>query len=270
MRSSLAERPIGVFDSGLGGLTIVREIRRELPQESIVYFGDLARLPYGTKSREQIIRYSVENAEFLLQQSVKVIIIACHSSSSAAYSALKKKFSVPVIDVIQPASEEAALLTRKGRIGVIGTQATVETGAYERILKRLAKVRVFSRPCPMFVPLVEEGWLAGAIPDKIVEHYLAPLKRKGIDVLMLGCTHYPILRKAIKAFMNGTTLVDSARATVQKLSMTLHRLGLKASSKSKKGFLKIYVSDKPRNFIKVGEQFLGENLGKVEVIRNHG
>jgi len=174
-----SERPIGVFDSGLGGLTVVREIRRQLPKESIVYFGDIARLPYGIKSKEQILSFSIQNTLFLLKKKVKAIVVACNSSSSAAFSFLRSHFHVPVVDVISPAVDKALQSTRNKRIGVIATQATVEAGSYERGLKRQSgHIQVFSSACPLFVPLVEEGWLTDPLTDKIIERYAAPLKKK--------------------------------------------------------------------------------------------
>lgn len=267
--SQAFKQPIGVFDSGLGGLTIVKEIRRVLPNESIVYFGDLARLPYGIKSHQQIVRFSLQNAAFLLRHQIKTLIIACNSSASAAYSILKKKIPVPVIDVIEPAASEAVTQTKTNRIGVIATQATVDTGAYEKALTRInPQLEVYSRSCPMFVPMVEEGWTDGKIASQIVEHYLEPIKKKNVDVLMLGCTHYPLLEKLIKNYMGPKVrLINSAHATVEKLKTTFERNALQAPPKQKSVF-KVYVSDKPRNFIRVGEKFLGETLKYVKVVQN--
>lgn len=266
---SQASQPIGVFDSGLGGLSIVKALRRTLPNESIVYFGDIARLPYGIKSQKQIIQFSIQNVKFLIKQRAKVIIVACNSSSSAAYSILKSKFKLPIIDVIQPAASEAAARSKSKRIGVIATQATVDTQAYEKTLTSLdAAIEVYSRSCPMFVPMVEEGWLEGKIPEQIVAHYLEPIKKKDVDTLMLGCTHYPLLEKTIQSYMgNKVKLVDSASSTVENLKQCLKEKKW-LNPKRSKGALKIFVSDKPRNFIRVGERFLGEELKFVKVVRN--
>ena len=265
-RQSLA--PIGVFDSGLGGLTIVRQMRRELPRESIVYFGDLARLPYGTKSKEQILTFSIQNTLFLIKHKIKAVVVACNSSSSAAYSFLKNHFNLPVVDVIEPAARAAISSTRSGRIGVIATQATIESRAYEKTLKRLdAKIKIFTGACPLFVPLVEEGWLKGKITGEIAETYLAPLRKKKIDVLILGCTHYPLLHAAIAKVLGPSIhLVDSVAPTVEKLASFLSEKKL-SYPHERRGELKIFVSDSPRNFVRVGERFLGEKLNSVEVVR---
>lgn len=263
-----ARNPIGVFDSGLGGLTVVKAIRAILPSEDIYYFGDLARLPYGTKSPEQIIRFSVENTEFLLRRRVKAVVIACNSSASAAFQLLRKKYLIPIVDVITPAVREAVLASTSGRIGLIATRATVESGAYEKALRELSpKARVTSEACPLFVPLVEEGMASDRITSLMAERYLRPLIRKRVDTLILGCTHYPLLSRVIRQVLpRGVHLVDSARPTVQGLAEILIQRGLKNPGK-KKGGLSIFVSDKPRRFTEIGERFLGETLTHVEVVR---
>lgn len=261
-------KPIGVFDSGLGGLTVVREIRRKLPDESIVYFGDIARLPYGTKSSAQIRRFSLENTEFLIRMGIKALVIACNSSSSAAFSFLKRRFSLPIVSVIEPAVEESLRRTRNKRIGVIGTTATVESRVYEEALRRKdPEVQVASESCPLFVPLVEEGWLNGGVTERVIEKYLGPLKEKGVDTVILGCTHYPMLHEEIQAFLGpGVELVDSAGPTVKALTSLLNQKKLLYSKKRKPRF-RIFTSDLSRNFISVGERFLGEKLPKIHVVR---
>ena len=263
------KRPIGVFDSGLGGLTVVREIRKRLPNESIVYFGDMARLPYGTKSREQILSYSIQNTLFLLKHKVKAVVIACNSSSSVAYQFLKRHFNLPIVDVIAPAIESALLATKSGRIGVTATQATVDSMAYEKGLKKAnPKTKVFNVACPLFVPLVEEGWLMGDVPALVAETYLKPLKQQKIDTLILGCTHYPVLQTVLRKVAGpAIRLVDSISPTVARLETILQSKMLSATV-SHQGDLKVFVSDKPRNFVKVGESFLGEKMNHVEVVRN--
>ena len=267
-RTAIAQKPIGVFDSGLGGLTIVREIRRRLPNESIVYYGDLARLPYGTKSKEQILSFSIQNTLFLIKHKVKAVVVACNSSASAAYGFLKNHFNLPVLDVIDSAVGTALATTRTGRIGVIATQATIDSKAYEKSLKRgRAGAKVFQAACPLFVPLVEEGWWNGKITAGIAETYLKPLLKNKVDVLILGCTHYPMLRETLqKAVGKGVTLVDSIEPTVQKLSTLLDKKELSYSGR-RQGELKIYVSDSPRNFVRMGETFLGHKMKHVEVVR---
>lgn len=270
-RSSLSrpKRPIGIFDSGLGGLTLVREIRKVLPNESIIYFGDIARLPYGIKSKEQILRFSVQNTLFLLKHKIKALVVACNSSSSAAFSFLKNHFNLPMLDVVRPAAEEAASKTRAGRIGVISTAATLDSRVYEKAIKKArSTAMVFSKACPLFVPLVEEGWLNGNMTHQIIESYLADLKRQKLDTLVLGCTHYPMLKKAIqKVVGRDVRLVDSVKPTVRELAFLLRENGLSYPG-SRRGELKIFVSDRPRNFISVGERFLGEKLRSVKVVRS--
>ena len=260
--------PIGVFDSGLGGLTVVREIRRELPRESIVYFGDLAHLPYGTKSGAQIQRFSLESTEFLIQKGIKALVIACNSSSSAAFHLVRKRFSIPVLSVIEPAVEESLGMSAAGKIGVIGTAATIESGVYEVALRRKnPRIQVFVQSCPLFVPLVEEGWLDGGVTERVIEKYLTPLAHKGIDTLILGCTHYPILAAEIHSFFGPRVrLVDSARPTVRRLASLLQEKKLLYEGKRKPKF-EIFTSDLPRNFRLVGERFLGEKLPPIKVVR---
>jgi glutamate racemase len=266
--SKAARRPVGVFDSGLGGLTIVREIRRKLPNEPIIYFGDLARLPYGTKSKEQILSFSIQNTLFLIKHKVKAVVIACNSSSSAAYTFLKRHFNLPIVDVIVPAAEAAVEATRNSKIGVIATAATIDSRAYEKAVQKLSPgTKIKTASCPLFVPLVEEGWLNGKITEEIAHVYLDPLHKQHIDTLILGCTHYPLLHKALERVVKGRVqLVDSVAPTVQKLASILEKKGLRYPSPGK-GTLKIYVSDRPRNFVSVGEKFLGEKLRHVEVVR---
>jgi len=262
------DQAIGVFDSGLGGLTVVRELRRQLPDESIVYFGDIARLPYGTKSRDQIQRFSLDNTRFLLGKGVKALVIACNSSSSAAFPLLKRKFPLPMVSVIEPAVDEALSRTRNRRVGVIGTSATIESGVYEEALKKGdSRVKVFKQSCPLFVPLVEEGWLNGGVTERVIKKYLGPLAEEKIDTLILGCTHYPLLKNEIRTFFGPeVTLIDSAAPTVKKLASLLGGKKLLYQGEKKPKF-EIFTSDLPRNFLNVGERFLGEKLPSIKVVR---
>lgn len=261
------DQPIGVFDSGLGGLTVAREIRNQLPQEHVIYYGDLARLPYGIKSKQQIIRFSCENTEFLLEHRVKALVVACNSSASASISVLKKRYPVTVVDVIEPAARRAVRFSFTKRIGIIGTQATIESGAYEKILKKLdPHIQIFPQACPLLVPLVEEGWINGKITSAVIRTYLNDFVRKKIDTLILGCTHYPLLHEAIQACLGPkVVLVDSAAPTVYHLQQRLSRLGL-LSDRLERGKLQIFVSDLPRKFIATGERFLGCRLDHVKVV----
>ncbi len=190
---------IGVFDSGVGGLTVVKELLQQLPSVPLIYFGDTARTPYGIKGPDTILRYSIENTEFLLSKGATVIVVACNSASSVAPEVLRKRFKVPVFEVIGPAVRLVTNVTKTGRIGVIGTRATVESGIYERMIKAInPDIKVVSRPCPLLVPLVEEGWLNTRETRMIVKKYLRPLKDNNIDTLVLGCTHYPLLKRLIQ------------------------------------------------------------------------
>jgi glutamate racemase len=262
-----SKRPIGVFDSGLGGLTVVRELTRTLPHEDIVYFGDLARLPYGAKSKKQIIEFSVNNTLFLLRQKVKAIIIACNSSASSASSYLRRLFPVPIVDVISATAEEAAELSRTGRIAVLGTKATIESGVYQAKIKQLfPRAHVITQSCPLFVPLVEEGWLLGKVTSGVAEHYLKSIKKAKVDVVVLGCTHYPLLKTVIKkAFSKKVALVESAPRTVADLKKILQDQGL--LNVEGRGRLSIFVSDKSRNFIEIGSRFLGEPIRSVKIVK---
>lgn len=269
MSKSLSKLPVGVFDSGVGGLTIVRAIRKTLPNESILYFGDIARLPYGTKSREQIQRFSEENAAFLTKLGVKALVIACNSSSSVAHDLLKRKHDFPVLDVIQPAVEEALRNTVSGRIGVLGTQATVGSGVYSKFLKQKKKsLQVFSVACPLFVPVVEEDMWLTKVGKEIIEHYLKDLKRKKVDTLILGCTHYPLLKKEIQKYMGKQVyIVDSAEPCALSLLDALKEKELLNHQKSG-AKLSIYLSDVSPHFKKVGEKFLNEKLTRLKIVRS--
>jgi glutamate racemase len=260
-------RPIGVFDSGIGGLTVLKEIIRCLPSEDIVYFGDTARVPYGTKSPNTVIKFSIENMLFLLRFKVKLIVIACNTSSSYALPVLKNDFKVPVIGVINPGAEEAASVTKRGRIGVIGTSATIQSGAYENAIQDIdPDLKVFSQACPLFVSLVEEGWLNDKITYDIARKYLVPLKDKNIDTLILGCTHYPLLRDVIKNVMGSRiALIDSARQTADHAKEALAREDLLSRSKKKGGY-RFYVSDEPNKFTLAGQRFLGQKIKYVKKV----
>ena len=263
-----SEAPIGVFDSGLGGLTVVRELRKKLPHERIVYFGDIARLPYGIKSEKQIRDFSRENTEFLLRRNVKALVVACNSSSSAAFSFLKSHYHLPIVDVNRPAALTAAQATRTARIGVMATQATVHSKAYERAIRGIdGRIKVFSNACPLLVPFVEEGILGGKLVEMALERYLRPLAARRIDTLILGCTHYPMLRHAIQKVVGGRVqLIDSAPAAVRALKETLEDRG-EISGAGGHGKLDVFVSDLPNNFAAVGSRFLGEKLKDIKVVR---
>jgi len=260
--------PIGVFDSGLGGLTVVREIRKHLPNERVIYFGDLARLPYGIKSDAQIRDFSRQNTDFLLRFHIKALVIACNSSASAATLYLKERYTLPIIDVIQPAVGEATKKTKSGRIGIIGTQATIASGAYEQFIKRMdPKIQVFQTACPLLVPLVEEGILEGSLAKMVLARYIKPLLKKKIDTLVLGCTHYPLLRREIaKMVGRSVRLIDSAPACARRLERLLVPND-KAKQGARTGGLDVFVSDFSERFLRVGKRFLGETLSDLQVVR---
>jgi glutamate racemase len=258
----LNKNPIGIFDSGIGGLTVAKEIRKILPQEDIIYLGDTARLPYGTKSVDAIIQFSTENTEFLISRGAKYIVIACYSSSSVALDILQKRYSVPIVGVIKPGARKAVELTKTGKVGVIGTTLTIYSGAYEKIFRGFnAECEIIGRACPLFVPLVEEGWLDHPATKLIVETYLRPLKEDNINTLLLGCTHFPLLMKVIKEIMGDINYVDASREVGLELVQELKRLDLRADGGS--GSISIYLTDLSMNFKEIGERFLGEPMNNV-------
>jgi glutamate racemase len=261
-----AARPIGVFDSGIGGLTVVAALRRLLPGENIFYIGDTARVPYGGKSQATIERYSVELAGLLLQERAKCIVVACNTASALAVPRMKSDFRVPVTGVIEPGAQAAVKATRSGKIAVIGTRATIASRAYERAIKELdADVEVVAGACPMLVPLIEEGWLDDPVTDSVIARYLEKLLRGGVDTLVLGCTHYPLLRDAIRRFAGpDVALVDSAQNTalaVQKL-LKQHKL---AAPKKAVGKLRVALTDQSTGFLRVAEEALGLQVGDVQL-----
>jgi glutamate racemase len=259
-------RPIGVFDSGIGGLTVVRELMHQLPHESLLYFGDTARVPYGNKSPETVRRFSREILDFLISRDVKLVVVACNTVSAHALADLKSVAPVPVEGVIEPGARAAVAASRSGRIGVIGTAGTVASGAYARAIEALdGKVEVTVHACPLFVPLVEEGWLEHPATRLIAEEYLAPLSAHDIDTLVLGCTHYPLLKPLLSSVLGPSIrLIDSAEQTAAAVSRELAASTLHAPA-SQKGHVHFVVSDAPQQFVKVGRRFLGERVQDVEV-----
>lgn len=255
---------IGIFDSGVGGLTVMREIVRALPQEDTVYFGDTARVPYGTKSPETVTRYATEIAAFLLKQDIKLLVVACNTASAVALPTLKRKLAIPVVGVIEPGARRAVEVTRSGRIGVIGTAGTIRSSAYTRAIKRLKPdIEVLTRACPLFVPLAEEGWTDNQVARLTARTYLQGLKEADVDTLVLGCTHYPLLKPLIAEVMgSGVTLVDSAEETARTVAAILGDKGL-LRPEAEKGNHHYYVTDIPAGFVRVGNRFLGGRLGDV-------
>ena len=262
------EKPIGIFDSGIGGLTVVREISRQLPHENILYFGDTARVPYGSKSPEVVQTFARQDASFLYDKGVKSIIIACNTASAEAYDILKNELDIPVIGVINPGAKAAAESSKNGMIGVIGTYGTISSGAYTKALHGIDEsIKVTAAACPLFVPLVEEGWETESVTREIAEEYLSPLIEGGIDTLILGCTHYPILKPVLQEIVGDEIiLVDSAEATAAELKQILNEKGLGKSSKDNADNHSFYVSDFPFKFKETAERFLGKELTEVELV----
>ena len=260
-------RPIGVFDSGLGGLTGVRELRRQLPGEDIVYFGDTGRVPYGSRSHETILQYARQDIAFLLSQNVKCIMAACGTVSSTFPASEAEKLPVPYMGVVASAARKAAWATRNRKIGVIGTAATIRSRGYEQLLRRLVPgVEITARPCPLFVPLVESGYVDGSDPDKqqitrlVIRQYLEEIRDAGVDTLVMGCTHYPLLAGMIGEYMGpSVTLIDPGRAAADDLSKLLSSKGLRAHRDH--GSTHFFVSDVPDSFVQTADLFLGEYRG---------
>jgi glutamate racemase len=259
--------PLGVFDSGIGGLTVAHAIFERLPGESVVYFGDTARVPYGPKSPETVRRYSGEILQYLLQRGVKMVVVACNTSTAHALDDLRRRSPVPVIGVIEPGAKAAVAATRSGRIGVIGTAGTIASGAYERAIKaRRPDAIVISQACPLFVPLIEEGWFDHPATELIAREYLEPLLASQVDVLVLGCTHYPLLKPLLGRVLGpGVRLIDSAEETAAEVARELAADGLVAD-KSNRVTHEFVVSDDEPHFRNVGARFLGERLQRVEVV----
>lgn len=283
-------RPIGVFDSGVGGLTVLREIFKELPCESTIYLGDTARVPYGIRSAETITRYSFENTSFLLSKGIKLLVIACNTVSSVSLKAIKDKFSVPLIGVIEPGARAAVNSTRSNRLGIIGTEGTIKSNSYinainalrgkmtlsvrergEKSLDRYFEIAtdgmvIFTKACPLFVPLAEEGWTTNDVARLTAENYLSGLKQEDIDTLVLGCTHYPLLKKTIGEIIGyNVTLIDSATETVKEIKNMLSSFDMENMS-GVKPCRDFYVTDSPQKFLKTGEKFLDREIEHIEKI----
>ena len=259
-------RPIGVFDSGIGGLTVVKALRDLLPNETIVYLGDTARVPYGPKSPETVQRYALELAQILTQKNAKALVVACNTVSSVAMPMLTTKFPVPVVGVIEPGARAALQATRNRHIGVIGTRATIRSGAYEKALRATDNnVRVSSRACPLLVPLIEEGLLDDDVTDRVIARYLEPLLSDGIDTLVLGCTHYPLLAGAITRVLGRKImLVDSAQNCARAVEEMLNRQSLRAAPQNR-GELHVALTDSADNFLNVARDALQLSFGEIEL-----
>jgi glutamate racemase len=257
---------LGIFDSGVGGLTVMRRISERLPSEPIIYLGDTARVPYGTKSADTVIRYAQACARVLLDRHIKLLVIACNTASAYALDALRAEVDIPVLGVIEPGAEQAVDATASGRVGVIGTAGTIMSGAYQKAIKALApEAEVFCRACPLFVPLAEEGWTEGPVPIAVARTYLEDLASHTVDTVVLGCTHYPLLKGVVAQVMgDGVTLVDSAEATSVAVAETLERKGLARTPHALPPRNRFLATDDTDSFARLGRQFLGHDIDPVE------
>jgi glutamate racemase len=264
-RRAASSAPIGVFDSGLGGLTVAHAIMRALPHESLVYFGDTARVPYGPKSPDTVRRYSREIASYLMEQGVKAIVVACNTATAHALPVLREELSIPVIGVVEPGARAAVAATRSGRIGVIATAGTIKSGAYVRAIHAHAPdARVTALACPLFVPLVEEGWTAHDATRTIAREYLAPFTNDEVDTLVLGCTHYPLLKPLIAEIVGPQVrLIDSAEETAVDTRRMLDEQQLAAADGP--GSYRFVASDDPQQFLGLGQRFFGDTIEHVEI-----
>ena len=259
--------PIGIFDSGVGGLTVFKEVINLLPGEDIIYLGDTARVPYGTRSPQTVIKYSQEITAFLLRQGIKLLVVACNTSSAVSLPSLQQQNKIPVIGVIDPGARWAAEVTQNKRVGVIGTEGTVKSRAYEQAIQGVDQaITVIARACPLFVPLAEEGWVDNQVTRLTAQSYLRPLCDEGIDTLVLGCTHYPLLEGIIKEITgDGVFLVNSAKETAKEVKHVLEEKGI-SIPEERVGSYTFYVTDNAERFIHVGERFLGRELKSVKEI----
>jgi len=265
-----SQRPIGVFDSGIGGLTVVKELNRLLPNEKIIYFGDTARVPYGNKSKETVIDYSLQIAYFLMKKKIKMLVVACNTASSVSIPTLKKHLHIPVLGVIEPGSIAAINGTKRLNVGVIGTLGTVNSKSYKKALRKIEpKVKVFQLPCPLFVQLAEDGWNKNHIAQAVSDEYLKDFKKHKIDTMILGCTHYPLLKDVIgRSLGRSVKLIDSGIETAKEAEKILKKKGLlNEHKKTERSHSIFYVSDFPHKFKIVSQRFLGKGLQHVHKVK---
>jgi len=256
---------VGVFDSGVGGLTVVQKLNELMPNESVIYLGDTARVPYGTKSPDTVVRYARNCAKVLLKFDITLLVIACNTASAHALNILQEELDIPVVGVVEPGAQAAIRVTKSGKIGVIGTNGTIRSRAYEHALHRLNdQLQVFTQPCPLFVPLADEGWVSGEIPLLAASHYLTGMLENGIDTLVLGCTHYPLLKAVIgETVGEDVVLVDSAEETAKLVDDVLGSVGEQPSDKER-AYHQFLVSDDADSFREISSQFLGYQAENVE------
>jgi len=260
--------PIGVFDSGVGGLTVARAIAKRLPRERLIYLGDTARVPYGTKSPATVLRYTEQALDFFVERGVKLMVVACNTASAAALPDLSRRSPLPILGVVEPGARAAAASTTAGIVGVIGTRTTVESGSYDAALQRIdPKIKVHSRACPLLVPLAEEGWLTGPVPRWVAQSYLEPLSRAGVDTLVLGCTHYPLLRGVIGQVMgDAVQLVDSAEETARAVEELLESRGMSNDSAQFAGKHRFFTTDVSDTLLNLAEKFFAAEIKQLEII----
>lgn len=258
--------PIGIFDSGVGGLTVLKEVMEMLPNEDIIYLGDTARVPYGNKSRNVIVRFSTENILYLLRKKVKLVIVACNTASSLALKHLRRVFNIPIIGVIEAGVQEAVSKTKKKKIGVIGTKSTIYSNSYKRSITKIdSSIKVYQQACPLFVPLIEEGILKGEIIDIFIQLYLSRLKHIGIDVLILGCTHYPLIQKPIAKFLKNVKIINSAKAVALYTKNMMEKYNLINTKNNRGGKYRFYVTDEPKEFTDIAKIFLNNFLKNINI-----
>ena len=261
--------PIGVFDSGVGGLTVAREIIRQLPDENIVYFGDTARVPYGSKSKENIIRFSEQIIRFLLTKQVKAIVIACNTASALALDTVREEFDIPILGVVVPGARAAVEATRNHKVGVVGTDATVRSQMYTKVIREMnPEITVIEKACPLFVPLVEEGFKEHHVTEEIIDYYLQSMKETEIDAMILGCTHYPLLRSRIRTYMGeDIQIVNPAYETAMDLKQLLKEKHMENDGSSDHGFCEFYVSDAAEKFKQFANSVMPFDIESTRVIQ---
>lgn len=269
MQSISEELPIGIFDSGVGGLTVMREIVKQMPEEHILYLGDTARVPYGVRSPETVLKYSLENAAFLMAEKIKILVVACNTSSAVSLKMLRERYPVPVVGVVEPGARAAVKMTKKKRVAVIGTETTIKSGSYRMAIELIDdSIHVSGTPCPLFVPLIEEGWLDGEVVNLTAEKYLSSLKYDNVDTLVLGCTHYPMIKHVIHNITQ-IPLIDSAIETAREVKDVLRQSGMLRAGREDAG-RKFFVTDSPEKFTVVGERFLDHTITNISKINLEG
>jgi len=269
LHTAFNDKPIGIFDSGVGGLTVAREIIDKLPHENIVYLGDTARVPYGGRSPETVMRYSLENTEFLMSENIKMLVVACNTSSAVSLYTLSNKFPVPIIGVVEPGARAAVEKTRLKKVAIIGTETTISSRSYERAIQAIDdSISISGTACPLFVPLIEEGWLEGDVVTLTAREYLSSIVNDGADTIVLGCTHYPMIKHVIKDIVQ-RPLIDSAVETAKEVQNVLKEMNICANENAK-ATRKFYVTDSPEKFARVGERFLGHEITDITKINLGG